>query len=71
MVSNMQAERSARQLRGLAIIAWLVLWMGLLIGLLALTGKLAFWPGTVVIALTGVLSFFLVALVQERRLRHR
>jgi polyferredoxin len=67
---NMRTERRELRLRGLAVLAWFALWMVALISLVSVTGKLAFWTGSIVIAVTGVVSFFVIFFAQGR-LRHR
>jgi polyferredoxin len=67
---NMRTERRELRLRGLAVLAWFALWMVALISLVSVTGKLAFWTGSIVIAVTGVVSFFVIFFAQCR-LRHR
>lgn len=66
----MQTERTELRLRGVAVIVWLVSWVVLLIGLVAITGKLSFWTGSLAIAMIGAASFFVIYVGQER-LRHR
>jgi len=59
------------RLRPVAAVAWLAIWMLVLIAVVAVTGRVSFWIGTTLIVVTGVITYFLVRYGQLLAARRR